>query len=127
MYPSSVVQTGVKSLGCENSTAHESPIHSWKRMRPSVVWASKSGAMSPSWSAMEYLEELVADSLNLRRDRRSARISDEQHVGGPVAEQLSGEISLLPAPSCRKDRPEGQHAVYVLDVRRGQSQRAHVE
>ncbi len=27
MYPSSVVQTGVKSLGCENSTAHDSPIH----------------------------------------------------------------------------------------------------
>ena len=28
MYPSSVVHTGVKSFGCENSTAHESPIHS---------------------------------------------------------------------------------------------------
>ena len=26
--PSSVVQTGVKSLGCENSTAHEPSIHS---------------------------------------------------------------------------------------------------
>ena len=25
MYPSSVVQTGVKSFGCENITAHESP------------------------------------------------------------------------------------------------------
>src|SRR6266566_234657 len=31
-------------------------------------------------------------------------------------------VGGLPAPSCRKDRPEGQHAVYVLDVRRGQSQ-----
>ena len=48
--PSSVVQTGVKSLGCEKSTAHESPIQSWKRMRPSVVSASKSGASLPSWS-----------------------------------------------------------------------------
>src|SRR5215208_1860799 len=47
MYPSSVVQTGVKSLGCENSTAHESPIHSWKRTGPSDVSASKSGAVSP--------------------------------------------------------------------------------
>src|SRR5215216_5990146 len=47
MYPSSVVQTGVKSLGCENSTAHESPIHSWKRTEPSDVSASKSGAVSP--------------------------------------------------------------------------------
>ena len=48
MVPSSVVQTGVKSFGCENSTAHESPIHSWKRMGPSVVSASKSGATLPS-------------------------------------------------------------------------------
>ena len=34
MYPSSVVQTGVKSLGWEKRIAHESPIHSWKLMRP---------------------------------------------------------------------------------------------
>src|SRR5215471_10736554 len=47
MYPSSVVQIGVKSFGCENKTAHESPIQSWKRIRPSVVCASKSGAVSP--------------------------------------------------------------------------------
>src|SRR5215831_17697935 len=46
IYPSSVVQTGVKSLGCENSTAHLSPIQSWKRILPSVVSASKSGAVS---------------------------------------------------------------------------------
>ena len=41
------MQTGVKSRGCENSTAHESPIQSWKRILPSVVSASKSGAVSP--------------------------------------------------------------------------------
>src|SRR5437588_688068 len=52
MYPSSVVQTGVKSRGCENRTAHESPIQSWKRIRPSVVSASKSGAVSPICSAI---------------------------------------------------------------------------
>src|SRR3954452_4492446 len=52
MYPSSVVQTGVKSLGCEKSTAHESPIQSWKLIFPSVVSASKSGAVSPIVSAM---------------------------------------------------------------------------
>src|SRR5919201_1831430 len=52
MYPSSVVQTGVKSFGCENSTAHESPIQSWKRIRPSVVSASKSGAVSPICNAI---------------------------------------------------------------------------
>src|SRR6516164_8732823 len=44
--PSSVVQTGVKSFGCENSTAQLLPIQSWKRILPSVVSASKSGAVS---------------------------------------------------------------------------------
>src|SRR3954463_15751311 len=47
MYPSSVVQTGVKSFGCENSTAQESPTQTWKWIGPSVVSASKSGAVSP--------------------------------------------------------------------------------
>src|SRR6266852_7418935 len=46
IYPSSVVHTGVKSLGCENKIAHPSPIHSWKRMVPCVVSAVKSGAVS---------------------------------------------------------------------------------
>src|SRR5262245_54189161 len=42
--PSSVVQTGVKSLGWENRTPQELPSHSWNLSRPSVVSASKSGA-----------------------------------------------------------------------------------
>src|ERR1700761_6190391 len=50
--PSSVVQTGVKSFGCENSIAQESPIQSWNRILPSVVSASKSGATAPMGSAM---------------------------------------------------------------------------
>src|SRR4029077_12467577 len=50
--PSSVVQTGVKSFGCENSTAHLSPIHWWKSIWPSVVWAVKLGAVSPIRNAM---------------------------------------------------------------------------
>src|SRR3954453_15602980 len=53
MYPSSVVQTGVKSLGWENSTAHESPIQSWNLIGPSVVCASKSGAVSPMARPMD--------------------------------------------------------------------------
>ncbi len=43
--PSSVVQTGVKSLGCEKRTAQESPFHSRKLRVPSVVSAVKSGAV----------------------------------------------------------------------------------
>src|SRR5947209_15871254 len=43
---SSVVQTGVKSFGCENRMAHPLPIHSWKLIGPSVVSAVKFGASS---------------------------------------------------------------------------------
>src|SRR5215813_7474746 len=51
--PSSVVQTGVKSFGCENSTAQLLPIQAWKRILPSVVSASKSGAVSLIWSGIK--------------------------------------------------------------------------
>src|SRR5215217_4395801 len=50
--PSSVVQTGVKSFGCENNNAQLEPIQSWNLIFPSVVWASKSGASVPIWRAM---------------------------------------------------------------------------
>src|SRR3954462_3828370 len=50
--PSSVVQTGVKSFGGENSSAQLLPIQSWNLILPSVVSASKSGATAPSWRAI---------------------------------------------------------------------------
>jgi hypothetical protein len=50
--PSSVVQTGVKSFGWENRIPQLSPSHSWKLMVQSVVSAVKSGAVSPSRTAM---------------------------------------------------------------------------
>src|ERR1044071_602359 len=53
--PSSVVQTGVKSLGCENSTPQLLPRYWWKPSGPSVVSAVKSGASSPSCNAMAVL------------------------------------------------------------------------
>src|SRR5437868_4628891 len=55
MYPSSVVQTGVKSLGCEKSIAQPSPIHSWKLMGPWVVSALKFGASLLILRAMIHL------------------------------------------------------------------------
>ena len=44
--PSSVVHTGVKSLGREKIIAQPSPIQSWKLIPPFVVSAVKSGAVS---------------------------------------------------------------------------------
>src|SRR5919197_1554877 len=73
MYPSSVVQTGVKSFGCENSTAHASPIQSWKRILPSVVSTSKSGAVSPILTVISSLLSGPAPHglLRFRRHGRS--------------------------------------------------------
>ncbi|MNO95939.1 hypothetical protein D3C76_875960 [compost metagenome] len=51
--PSSVVQTGVKSAGWENSTPQLLPSQSWKRRRPVLDSCSKSGAMSPSLRLMK--------------------------------------------------------------------------
>src|SRR6266446_7693207 len=55
MYPSSVVQTGVKFFGCENKMAHPLPIHSWKLIRPCVVSAVKLGASLLILNAMTHL------------------------------------------------------------------------
>src|SRR5215831_4741805 len=90
--PSSVVHTGVKSLGWENSTAHESPIHWWNRIGPSVVCAVKSGAVSPSrrpiilsspqWLPLPLLVQDTAAPA-LRPDgptRRVARVARSGHA-----------------------------------------------
>src|SRR3954470_15451948 len=67
--PSSVVQTGVKSFGCENRSAQLLPIQSWNLILPSVVSASKSGASAPIWRAMfrphviQVTDEFVFDSI----------------------------------------------------------------
>src|SRR5437667_6784958 len=63
IYPSSVVHTGVKSLGCENSTAQESPIQSWKLIGPSVVSALKSGAVSPICKVISLLLRIERHQL----------------------------------------------------------------
>src|SRR5215510_6439946 len=54
--PNSVVQTGVKSAGCENKTPQEFPSHWWKSMLPSVVVAVKFGARSPNRSAICFFD-----------------------------------------------------------------------
>jgi hypothetical protein len=43
-----VVQTGVKSAGWLNNTAHDPAFQSWNVISPSVVTAVKLGASSPS-------------------------------------------------------------------------------
>src|SRR6476646_6351812 len=50
--PSSVVHTGVKSLGCENSRPQELLSQLWKLIGPCVVSVVKSGAGEPMVSDM---------------------------------------------------------------------------
>src|SRR5216684_8924891 len=71
MYPSSVVHTGVKSLGWENRTAHWLPIHWWKSIGPWVVCAVKLGASSPIRKAIgEPPLHVWADTLTPARSSR---------------------------------------------------------
>ena len=79
--PSSVVQTGVKSLGCENRTPQRSPSHSWNRIGPCVVSAVKSGARSPSRSAMP-----VSSSSGWSRRRRDAGTRGKRRAKGQCRE-----------------------------------------
>lgn len=55
--PNSVVQTGVKSSGWENKMAQESPMNSWKEIRPLEVSAVKSGAVEPNLKVDDIEEE----------------------------------------------------------------------
>src|SRR5215831_8135499 len=104
IYPSSVVQTGVKSLGWENSTHHESPIHSWKRIRPSVVSAPKSGAVSP---ILRVISLLLLQSLDLWwSDRPRLRLSGSNgRPGGPLTlEPAAWSLNTAMAHACQRLR-----------------------
>lgn len=63
--PNSVVQTGVKSSGCENNTAHESPKYSWNEIGPLEVSAVKSGAVDPK-RKVEDIVDGVIDKISMK-------------------------------------------------------------
>src|SRR5262252_4414273 len=97
MYPSSVVHTGVKSLGCENRIAQPSPIHSCNRIVPCVVSAVKSGASSfmrraifissisyeyqNIWHTKEALGSASSGYISILRPAHS-----DQHQPSPIAD-----------------------------------------
>src|SRR6516164_9644666 len=100
IYPSSVVQTGVKSLGWENSTAQESPIHSWKRILPSVVCASKSGAVSLSARAIKHLRRACYIALI----HVIAGWKQPQLQGGPVSSDPDAGKQIRQCPGAHGPR-----------------------
>ena len=88
--PSSVVHTGVKSLGWENRIPHESPSHSWKLIVPSVVSAVKSGAMSPKRTAM------VSSCVFVSRWRWFVTIAEE--CTGALRQLSTGWVDFRGSP-----------------------------
>src|SRR6185436_15491063 len=84
-YPSSVVHTGVKSLGWENRIAQPLPIHSWKLIFPWVVSAVKFGASLLMRKAIVYssINESVVETPCARQHasgrRRRPGVSLWQH------------------------------------------------
>src|SRR3954469_14839958 len=106
--PSSVVQTGVKSFGCENSTAQPAPSQSWKRIGPSVESCVKSGAASPRRSDME-------TSLGMRGEaviagRRGGRGLEPalalQPLVGPAGDLDGAGAGLAPRLAAARDLVE---------------------
>src|SRR5579875_2297909 len=92
--PSSVVHTGVKSLGWENRMPQLSPSHSWNLMVPSVVSAVKSGASSPScnamrnllWSLSSYLHQATPEAPQSRPVLSDFGVADR--IDGPGGRRL---------------------------------------
>src|SRR5881396_3265941 len=87
--PSSVVHTGVKSAGCENSTPQLSPSHWWKLIVPSVDSWVKSGARSPSWIAIyeppyEPWERAMLTERIIRHVRRNLKGRSPQSLSALV-------------------------------------------
>jgi hypothetical protein len=66
----------VKSFGWENNTAHPSPIHSWNRILPSVVSASKSGAVSL------IAKDIIASVLTAKKETVHYRAHGRRHMNG---------------------------------------------
>src|SRR5690348_8845678 len=112
--PSSVVHTGVKSLGCENSTPQELPSHWWNLILPAVVSASKSGAVSPRDSDMamprwdcgaSMMPRSAPQSRAMVRTLRRGRLAREaQHVLRHRAHVLHARLVLEPVVVVAVDR-----------------------
>src|SRR5882724_9729551 len=82
MYPSSVVQTGVKSFGCEKRMAHPLPIQSWKLIFPWVVSAVELGASLLIRSPM----------VRLRSDSVVMELVAERHAGQNAPARRPGKV-----------------------------------
>ena len=120
------MQTGVKSFGCENRTAQESPIQSWNLIGPSVVWASKSGAVSLMYRAIcncSCRRALSAAGWAAAQEFPSSLSTFEEFIGGRGSAAAPGRSRIRVCS--RRDRrhrpradPRGAPGALPRDRRR---------
>src|SRR5690606_12304230 len=95
--PSSVVQTGVKSAGCENKTTHAAPAESWNLMGQIEVSCSKSGTETPKRQLVKacssWLEVLAEDGWSASSPWRSGRVPMHVDVSGSGTVEAAGRLS----------------------------------
>src|SRR3984893_11889835 len=105
LYTGSVVLTGVKSFGCEKSTAQELPIQSWKRILPSVVCASKSGAVSLIARVITHLRYMrERDGLGIAQQSDTLPFSwSYSSIGFPVRRAVTSVVSCFEAYDGARD------------------------
>src|SRR5260370_11763474 len=96
MYPSSVVQTGVKFFGCENRMAQPFPIHSWKLIRPCVVSAVKLGASLLILNAITHLP-IVWNRQTIVRSRCPTFAAHQPQGNLPATKRHQERGRLAPA------------------------------
>src|SRR5579875_101616 len=100
--PSSVVQTGVKAFGCENRTPQELPSQSWNLIFPSVVCASKLGAVSP-----------IRNDMEASSDCRSVLWNAAAGLDGGTVAPVCLESGTGGEPSARREAGGGAPAYAV--------------
>src|SRR6185436_5782168 len=120
-YSSSVVHTGVKSLGWENRIAQPFPIHSWKLIVPWVVSAVKFGASSLMRSNMGPSSLMRASGDRCKRDTIEGL--DYSHLTpGPTSHPPIPELLLPPLPPGSTGNPPASGSGEAwFEPRRGNS------
>ena len=120
------MQTGVKSRGCENRMAHESPIQSWNLMGRAVDSAEKSmrhaGVTADDLHTVADafrgdLDDLASDEVTEANDRISEYFSTECNISHSMAKPLIKRMPETFSWHRRLMSPFGDHTLATTALR----------